>query len=409
MKENKVLVIGGGASGLIAAISAARMGADVTLIEKLDKLGKKILATGNGRCNFTNVQSDYSFYRGGDDTFVSDVLKKFNNDNTISFFEELGIFHKVESEGRVYPYSEEAVAIQNVLIMEINRLDIEIVLDNYVKRIEKKGQRFFVYTQKGEIYKPDKVIIAAGGKAAPHFGCQGDGYDFAEKLGHSLIEPKPGLVKLITKENMKDLKGVRSKGAVEVINNKKSLCREIGEIQFTQDGLSGICVFNISTYVHQVLEKKKECTVKIDLFPEYSLEDLKIILQMRKSYSGNKTIEEFLVGLVKNKLISYLLNNIAISSTKKTCDQLTRNELDRLLYLMKNWEFTVTDTYKWKDAQVTTGGINLNEVDSQTMESKVVSGLYFAGEILDVDGICGGYNLQWAWSTGNIAGINATK
>jgi len=409
MEIKKVIVIGGGAAGLFAAICAARMGAEVTVIEKLDKVGKKILATGNGRCNFTNIDCNVDYYKSNNKEFISKVFSKFNNDNAISFFEELGVFHKVEGEGRVYPYSEEATAILDVLKLEAKRVNVEFIVDSEVTRIEKKGNRFFVYSKSGTALKPDKVIIATGGMAGPQYGCSGDGYHFAKKLGHNIIDIKPGLVKVKPISKIKEIKGVRVKGAVSIVRKGQSYATEIGEIQFTDDALSGISVFNLSSEVQKIIDKDKTCTLRIDLFPEYTVEDLIIILQMRKAYSNNKTVEEFLIGLIKKKVIIYILKEIGITNTNMNCSKLKKEDVERIAKVLKQWDFKIYDTYKWKEAQVTTGGIDTLEIDSTTMESNKVKGLYFAGEVVDVDGICGGYNLQWAWASGNIAGVNSAK
>lgn len=410
MKHNKVIVIGGGASGLVAAIAAARQGAHVIVLEKMNKIGKKILATGNGRCNMTNQHCHVLDHYKGNQDFVEKVFDQFSVNDTLLFFEELGILHKTESAGRVYPFSDQAAAILDVFRMEIQRLNIEVMCDNPVKKIEKRGDSYTIYRKESKNIHADKVILACGGKAGPQFGSSGDGYTLAKSFGHTIIKPKPALVQLITEEWFnKKLKGVRAKGKVSLECGGIILSQANGEIQFTEDGFSGICVFDISRDANVCLEKGQKCNIVLDLFPDHTFEDIKMMLQMRVAYSYEKTIEAFLVGMINNKLIPVVLKLSGISDSSKHCASLSEKQLKQMASLFKTWKVSVKRTRSWEHAQVTAGGVSIKEINPFTLESIKASGLYFSGEIMDVDGICGGYNLQWAWATGYTAGKHAAQ
>lgn len=408
MGVNKVVVIGGGASGLIAAISAAKKGADVTIVEKMDRVGKKILATGNGRCNMTNMNSYISYYYGAEPSFISSVLSLFNVDRTIQLFKELGILHKVESEGRVYPYSDQASSVLDVLRMEVERLNIDVVYGNSVCKIERKKDGFHVYLDSNSAITADRVIIACGGNAGPQYGSSGDGFKLAKSLGHTIVVPRPALVQILSDQwFFKRLKGIRVKGKVFLKYNNKILREERGEIQFTEDGLSGICIFDLSRDVHINKDKKQRHSIIIDLFPEDTADDLKEMLQMRVAYSPQKTIEEFFIGMINKRLIPVILKLSDIHNISECCEKLNDKALDKLVHTLKEWEVPVIGTRTWQHAQVTAGGVSAYEINPETLESLLVPRVYFAGEVIDVDGKCGGYNLQWAWSSGYVAGKNS--
>jgi len=408
MDTKQVVIIGGGASGLVAAIAAARKGAEVCIIEKMDRIGKKILATGNGRCNMTNLNEQIINCYKSDQAFIKKVISGFNVDETIEFFYMLGILHKTETEGRVYPYSNQASSLLDVLRMEIKRLNVTVIYNNPVVGLKAKPNKFNIRLKDKTILEAGAVIIACGGKAGPQFGCHGDGFKLAESLGHSVVTPEPALVQMICDEwYNKRLKGVRVKGNAKLWCEEKIIAESQGEIQFTEDGLSGICIFDISRNVHTCIKKRKKCSVLMDLFPGYTFDELKSIFQKRLFYSRYKTNEEFLTGLVNKRLIPVILKLSAVEKPDSSCSTLTSKQIDRMIHTFKEWKIPVKDTRSWEHAQVTAGGIDTKEIDPQTMGSIKIPGLFFAGEIINVDGICGGYNLQWAWSTGYIAGENA--
>lgn len=382
LSDRIVAVIGGGAAGMTAAITAAEQGAGrVYLIEKNSILGRKLLATGNGRCNLTNINSPYA-------------------DEALEFFENLGLLTRIEDEGRVYPYSEQASAVQEVLISKLNDLKVDIRCGSDVKNIEKTERGFRVRTE-GEYFDADSVILATGGKAGPQYGSTGDGYRFAKEFGHSVIRLMPSLVQMVSDQAFfKSLKGVRTKGRVELVRNGAVLDREDGEIQFTEDGLSGICIFNLSR------EYLRGDIIRIDLFPEYEAAQLEELLRQRTEKSGNRSMAAFFMGMLNKKLFPVILSELAIDESKNS-SSLAPEDFERIALFLKAWEINVTGTKGWKEAQVTAGGVDLEETDRSTMESRLIPGIYFAGELLDVDEKCGGYNLQWAWHSGMLAGKSA--
>lgn len=432
MKDREVLIIGGGASGLMAGIASARGGASVRILEKNDRVGRKILATGNGRCNFTNLSSTGQDYFGGSPDFIAEVLALFDPQKTLSFFEELGILPRFESEGRVYPYSEQAVSVLDALTSELTRLGVEIIVNSTVTSVEKTEKGFIVLISGGRQYRSDSVILAVGGRAGAQFGCTGDGYSIARRMGHQVIEPRPGLVQLIARaEYFNSLKGIRAKGQVALYNSSlsilsegqhKPIAEETGEIQFTETGLSGICIFNLSRHLaeasamgktrekqpQKVASRHETAYILIDLVPEISLAALTDKLNERLMHCRHKDLPDFLNGIINKKLIPVLLAECKLPDQHKTCGTLDQAAINKIAAVLKGWPIEILGSKGFQDAQTTAGGVDTREVDAATLESKRIKGLYFTGEVLDVDGRCGGYNLQWAWTTGFLAGSAAS-
>ena len=367
---------------MTAAISAAGQGAGtVRLIEKNSIPGRKLLATGNGRCNLTN-------------TGCSDA------EEVLGFFSGLGLLTKVEEEGRVYPYSEQASAVQEALVNELLARRVEILCDVEVKAVESVEPGFRVFTEQDSFFT-DAVILATGGKAGPQYGSTGDGYRFAKALGHTVTRLKPSLVRMVSDEPFfQALKGVRAKGQAELLRGNEVIDREAGEIQFTEDGLSGICIFNLSR------EFVRGDVIILDLFPGYGEEVFADMMAKRAKSPENRTLSQFFSGILHKKLIPVILSELSLDGTRKA-DSLDKEEIERITRLLKGWRIAISATKGWKEAQTTSGGVDLAEVDLDSMESKLVPGLYFSGEILNMDGKCGGYNLQWAWYSGLIAGRSA--
>lgn len=367
---------------MTAAISAARKGVRVRLIEKNSEPGRKLLATGNGRCNLTNTNSEGA-------------------DKTLDFFAGLGLLVRTEEEGRVYPYPEQASAVRDALINEMTDLNVEILCGLEVQAAIKKDSGFVVLAAGGKEYRSDALILAAGGKAGPQYGSTGDGYRFAKAFGHTVVRLMPSLVQMVSAEPFfKDLKGARAKGQAILLREGKVIDAETGEIQFTEEGLSGICIFNLSRkYVRGDI-------IRIDLFPGYGEDHFESILSKRAEILGNRSMYQFLNGMLHKKLIPVVLAKLGLDQNRKAAE-LAPEEIREAARFLKGWNMSISGTKGWKDAQVTAGGVDLEEVDPETMESRLVPGLYFAGEVLDFDGKCGGYNLQWAWSSGLIAGRSA--
>jgi predicted Rossmann fold flavoprotein len=396
-----VIIVGGGASGLMAAIMAAREGYKVTILEHKDKLGKKILATGNGKCNYTNLVQEEECYRSEDSSFPFQILSCFDVNKTIEFFLNLGIYPK-DKKGYLYPYSEQATSVLNVLEMEIKRLKIKVCLSAHVDKIHKKKSKFLIESNNGK-YEADKIILATGGCASSNLGSDGSGYGLAKAFGHNIIKPLPALVQLVSDEKyFKTLAGVRCNAFVQLFGNKKLLGEETGEILMANYGVSGIPILQLSRYAARALDRKDKVHLLIDYLPELCRNETKDLLNQRINMNGHKNIEEMLVGLFNNKLAYVLLlqSNIPVS---KSCSQINDKDIDAITNLIKSFSIPISKTQSFEQAQVSSGGVDTREINPKTLESTLVKGLYFTGELIDVDGTCGGYNLQWAWSSGVVA------
>lgn len=407
MRQRHVIIVGGGASGMVAAITAARNGAKVTLIEQKNRVGKKILSTGNGRCNFTNSYMDVSCFRGDDTFLVAEVLKDFGYEDTLHFFAELGVISK-DRQGYVYPISDQATTILDVLRMELARLCIDILLEEKVSHIAKIKHGFLVKTNKKTL-QGDAVILATGGKAASVLGSDGSGYSLAKQFGHHLSPVVPALVQLRGKGNyFKQVSGVRTNAKVTLFIDHQVCTEDTGELQLTDYGISGIPVFQISRYAAKALYEKREVEAVIDFFPMMSDAEFERFIKDRLKLHKQKSMEDFFVGVFHKKIIGMLLKQAQIPALKKALE-ISREQMTELLSLCKHFSIEIEDTNSFEHAQVCAGGVKMTEVNPHTMESIYAEALYLTGELLDVDGICGGYNLQWAWSTGYIAGLHAAK
>ncbi len=400
----KTAVIGGGASGLMAAIAAARNGAEVTIYEKLNRVGKKILATGNGRCNYTNMNMSIDRYHGKNIKLAENVLNFFDLNKTLNFFEDLGINPYVGELGKVYPSSLQASSVLDVLRYEAERLKVKEITDFEVIEL-RKSKGVFSIIGKDNAYEAEKVILASGGKASPQLGSDGKGYELARSLGHRIIEPFPALVQLKLKgQYFKRITGIRFDGVVKGFTDKKVIREDEGEILFTEYGISGPPILQISRNVIEELNKGHKVFVSVDMFPQFSKVDLYDLLSLRFNKIGYKSMEDGMVGFINKKLITVVLMEAGFEDLNKKCGKLNKKEIYKIIDILKEWKFEVTGHNTWQQAQSTAGGVDMSEVNPKTLESAKVKGLYLTGEILDVDGDCGGFNLQWAWSSGYTAG-----
>ena len=398
----RVIIIGGGASGLMAAITAARGGAKVTILEHQNQIGKKILVTGNGRCNFTNTDQDLSHYHSENLMHMAVALKQFTYQDTISFFRELGIFSK-NRNGYLYPHSDAASAVLDVLRMECEHLKVKIACQIQVDSIEKQEGIFRVHTP-GWIYEAEKLILAAGSKAVPATGSDGSGYALAESLGHTVIEPYPALVQLLSKEKcLNALAGLRADARAILFANDQPVISNRGEVQLNANNVSGIPIFQISAYAAKELAKGEKCYVILDFLPDFTEELLVRFIKQRISTGGYKTAVNFLTGLFAKKLSEILCERCRFSK-KLLAENFTEDDISILCKQIKNFKIQIYGTNGFEHAQCCGGGVSLDEINPLTMESMKVPGLYFSGELLDVHGDCGGYNLQWAWTSGYLAG-----
>ncbi len=399
-----IAVIGAGAAGMAAAISAARENSDLktAVIDAMPITGKKILATGNGRCNLSNKNAASHEYRGKD--FAEFALKKYDVEYTLDFFKSLGLYTVTDSEGRIYPMSMTAASVSDALRLELVRLGITVITGERVKSVIKSGD-FFVIDGR---LRAKKVIIACGGKASPSQGSDGSGFEILSSLGHKIITPLPALVQL-TSENkiVRSFKGIRVKGNMSLFANDKNIGVVGGEILFTEYGLSGIASMDAQRILCEHIKKEK-CHICIDLIPSMSEKDICFALKNLASHDPKRKSENLLTGLLPKKIGQGLIKCLYIKNDCPVCE-IKDEDFTRLSGLIKNFKVYISSYKGFENAQITRGGADISEFCKETLESLKIKGLYCVGEVLDVDGACGGFNLQWAWSSGICAGISAAK
>lgn len=393
-----VAIIGGGAAGCAAAIALMRKSSDftVTVYEKLPKLLKKLLATGNGRCNLTNEMLSVSDYFG-DTAFAKSVLEAYSAQSTVDFFRSMGLLCKTEAEGRVYPVSGQAAAVRETLLSEMQRLGVRIETDCAITKIRLHKNGFLL----NERYFADFLVLCAGGSAAPQHGTDGGAFRLLQQLGHTVLPPAPALTALVAKRFPKSLKGVRCDCHVSLICKGKSLYEIDGEVQFTEYGLSGIPIMQLSRLVS--VAPKESFFVKLDCLPQVSETQLHTFLLDAKKNAPQKAAGTLAQGILPKVLGDALLLSCRIRKDEPISG-LSEAQIGKFAETVKHYTVEIDRPRGFDFAQVTAGGARCNEFDPVTMQSKKVPRLYVCGETLNVDGGCGGYNLQWAWSSGRAAG-----
>lgn len=407
---SKVAVVGGGAAGMIAAVFAARCGNDVYLYEKNEKLGKKLFITGKGRCNLTNTADMEELFASvvSNPKFLYSGFYSFTNDQAIDFFEELGVKTKVERGGRVFPASDHSSDVIRALERELDRLGVKVKTKTEVKELlfADKTVKGLLFSS-GKKTEADSVIIACGGLSYPSTGSTGDGCRFAQSCGHKVTPLFPALVPMEVKEwYAKELMGLSLRNIeVTVTDGPRKLYHEFGEMLFTHYGVSGPVILSASSIVGTYLQKK-ELTLHIDLKPALTKEQLDKRVLREFEANHNRQFKNAAAGLFPSKLRPVMVELSGISEEKKV-NEITKEERRRFVELIKDFSMTLTGLRSFNEAIITKGGVSVKEVDPGTMESKLVKGLYFAGEVLDLDALTGGFNLQIAWSTGYLAGIHA--
>lgn len=401
-----VIVIGAGASGMMAAITAARRGKSVAILERMNKPGKKILATGNGKCNFTNNNMDASCFHGNIQ-LIQSVLSRFSKEEALSFFHEIGIWPK-EKNGYYYPNSGQAASVAEALKHELDRLQVPVYLEQEVLDLFPDKYGFWIKTVQTS-YTCRNVIIASGLLAAPKLGSDGSMFSLIKELGHRFVPVLPALCGFYAKGmQFSKVAGVRCDANLTLKIDGNTAATEQGELQLADYGISGIPVFQISSPAVRALYEKKSVTVVIDFLPDISLETLNTEFAMRiGKCETDENADRLLRGLLNQKLIPVLLKYAGIRSDEPL-KNISLEKLERLSAGIHDYPVTLEKVRNFEFAQVCTGGIRTEEINEKTLESRLLSGLYFAGEILDVDGICGGYNLQWAWSSGYVAGCSVS-
>ena len=403
-----IVVIGGGAAGLMAAISAAESGASVTLVEKNNDLGKKIRITGKGRCNVTNACPTEEIFENipTNHTFLYSAVYSFTNYDVMSFFEDCGVPLKVERGERVFPESDKATDIVNALKRKANELKVKIITDKAAEILTENGEVRGVRCEKTTFFC-ESVILATGGKSYPLTGSNGEGYKIAEKLGHTIVKITPALVPVETIEDTSPLMGLSLKNICVTVfdKNGKKKFSDFGEMLFTHFGMTGPVILSSSSHMGENPEGMK---IEIDLKP--ALDETALDKRLLRDFEkyNNRNFENSLSDLLPNKMIDYIVSRSGIDRYKKV-NSITKEERKNLLLALKKLSFTVKKYRPVEEAIVTSGGINVKEINASTMESKKVKGLFFAGEIIDVDAYTGGFNLQIAFSTGHLAGKKAAE
>ena len=408
---SSVIVVGGGAAGMMAAIIAARNEQNVTLLEKNEKLGKKIFITGKGRCNITNASEIEDLFSAvvSNPKFLYSGFYSFTNDQVIDFFEELGVATKIERGNRVFPVSDHSSDVIAALAREMQRLKVKVLLHCEVKELLVNNEKEIKGVQlvNGKKITADAVVVATGGISYPSTGSTGDGYRFARNCGHKVTELFPSLVPMEVKEwYAKELQGLSLKNIeIRITDGKKKLYDEFGEMLFTHYGVTGPVILSASSIIGKMLEEK-ELVLHIDLKPALTEEQLDKRLLREFEANHNKQFKNAIDSLLPAKLRPVIIELSGIEEEKKV-HEITKEERLSLLRLIKDFHMTLTGLRGYNEAIITKGGISVKEIDPGTMESKLIKNLYFAGEVLDLDAVTGGYNLQIAWSTGYLAGISA--
>ena len=402
----KIVVIGGGASGIMSAIRAAEGGASVTLFEKMPRVGRKLAITGKGRCNLTNTADNAEIIKNiSNGKFLFSALSNFSSADTVNFFESLGVATKIERGGRIFPVSDDAGEVIDALLKKMAILGVEVKNNSPVTEIIAKNKKIVGVKVGDKIFYADSVILATGGASYPKTGSTGDGFRLAKSLGHTITEILPALVPLeVEEEDIKTLQGLSLKNVrVKLLADGKKIAEEFGEMLFTHFGISGPIILTLSRQAAKLLAEKKFVELEINLKPALTPEQLDArILRDFAKFKG-KIIKNSLVELLPAKIIPIILDRSFLDGNKQV-DEVTTAERRRLVEILRGLPLTITKTRPIEEAIVTAGGISIKEINPRTMESKIVENLYIVGEVADVDGFTGGFNLQAAWAMGNAAG-----
>lgn len=405
---NTIAIIGGGAAGLMAALSAARAGADVTIYEHNASVGKKILASGNGRCNIINTTAHVDDYAGTHPQFAQYALEELPYAAFETFCHSIGLLLDSKEDGRCYPLSNEAKSVLIAFKSAVADAGVKILTEKKVTALFKEKGRFVVQSDQ-EKKSYDKVLIATGSEAAPQLGATDDGYRFAHFFGHKIIPQYPSLVQLhLNSKIHHKMAGVKTFAEVTLTIDNKSLTKVQGDILFASYGISGLAILDISQKASYALMKKQRVEIGINLLPRFDVQTLTGTLKKLFADVPNRPLETVLSTLLPGKTIVYLCEEAAVNPSK-TVSSLLEKETQKLIHLIQNWKFEVTDTHGFKHAEVSGGGVATADINSKTLESKLVNGLYFAGEVLDIVGRRGGYNFNFAWASGMIAGKEMGK
>lgn len=396
-----VVIIGAGASGLVTAIVAARRGKKVVVLEKNNKVGKKLLATGNGKCNITNQRPTLERFYSHNPKFIAEVFEGYSYQSIKQFFKSIGLELVEGKEGKVFPLSLQASSVVELLEYECEQLGIEILCEVTVEKISKENNLFTLYHSQGKV-TASKVVIATGHVSAPQLGGVGDGIRFAQQFGHNIIKDFPTLVQLTSlRKDLNQIAGVKVESKVKLKQGKETIEKQ-GDVLFTAYGISGLAILDISRFVMEQLHHKTTVTLELDLMPKMSSEQLVSLMKKSLRKKSEKPLDVWLQGFINKKLISVLLKPLKLSNLIES--KITSQEIEKIVQEIKAFSFVIDGSKGYKGAEVVAGGVDTKEVDAKTMESKKQKGLYLTGEVLDVDGDRGGFNLHFAWVCGMRAG-----
>ena len=402
-KNFDALIVGGGASGLMCAISAKHKNKNISvaIIEKNDRVGKKLLSTGNGRCNLTHSDITAEKYCGSFKKQCNAVFEKYDTKRLLDIFKKLGLLTFCDDEGRFYPLCKQASAVLDVLRFACDRLNVEIFCGENIKSIRKKGNNFSVQTDENE-FVSKKLVIANGSKAAPKLGGNSSSADYLKNFGHRFVPYSPALCPVKVKSDvLKSLKGIRASAkAVLLDKNGKTLKEDFGEVQFSDNSLSGICIFNLSLYTG------KGYCISLDLLPDIFNNELKSLIHNNKKLFSNFTVDNIFTGIFQKRLGQAVLKESKVTDFSRKCISLSNSEIENIAETIKSMRFPVIENCGFEQAQCALGGVNGREIDENTMQSKIVKNLYICGEAIDLCGECGGYNLHFAFASGLTAGEN---
>ncbi len=414
-----IAIIGGGASGLMSAVALAKSGKKLktVIIENNSKTGKKLLATGNGRCNLTNKYMYSNAYFGTAQPYIHKLLNKYNSEYICTYFKEIGLVTYSDDQGRVYPVSNNVASVLDVIRNYILSKGVQEICDTTVSDIKKEKNAYILQCNNNTKVVAKYVILSCGGKASPKLSTDGAGYLLTNKLHIKTSKLMPSLVPVQCSDNcLTSLKGIRIKGDVTLFVDNKPVEKQSGEIQFTANALSGICVFQLSRLVNEYFTSKtimgksaNKIQLVVDILPQNTLIECQTMLYNRANMLKNYTLQNFFDGFLHKRVAIAILKECKITDLSRKVTTLTKKEIAMLSDILKNWKFNPLKLSSFENAQVTAGGVIADEIDFNSMESKKYSNLYITGELVDIDGICGGYNLHWAWISGIISAENIVK
>lgn len=403
--SKNIAIVGGGAAGLIAAITAAKAGHNLTVFEKSDRVGKKILASGNGRCNISNTSLHVNNYFSQNPNFVAEVLKQFHFEHFKKFCASMGLFLDIKEDGRVYPLSNEAKSVQILLHEQALSLHVRILYQQHIHKIHKQNSTFTLTCKENSTsYKGfDALIIATGSEAALQLGGSDEGYQLAQSFMHEIIPTYPSLVQLhLNSDIHAKMAGLKFRGSVTLFIDREKRETISGDLLFTKYGISGFAILDISQGASQALMHYQHVSISLNLLPQFNIQELNAQLSKLLKKLHNHTISHLLIGLISSKMVPHILFTCKIDS-QTLCADITTKSLKKILFCITQWRFDVSDTHGFQHAEVSGGGISTEDIDAKSMQSKLTKGLYFAGEVLDVVGERGGYNLHFAWASGSIS------